>query len=109
MCLISVEFKGWDTGGNVKANKKIKAEFDNYMVAEKNVGAHLFFFYAFITESLPDTQRTTGTKVQEKVRNILYKENHLKSDIQVLRLVGNPSMSQVIGFGLICFQKVWGA
>ena len=63
MCLISVEFKGWDTGGNVKANKKIKAEFDSYMVADKNVGAHIFFFHACITESLPDTQRTTGTKV----------------------------------------------
>ena len=71
MCPISVEFKGWENGANVQQNKKIKAEFDNYMVAEKNVGSHLFFFYAFITESLPDTQRTTGTKVQEKVRNIL--------------------------------------
>ena len=94
----------------MKANKKIKAEFDNYMVADKNVGAHLLFFYACITESLPDTQRTTGTKVQEKVRNILYKENHLKSDNQVLRLVGNPTITQVIaiGFVLIWFQKVWG-
>ena len=88
----------------MKANKKIKAEFDNYMVADKNVGAHLLFFYACITESLPDTQRTTGTKVQEKVRNILYKENHLKSDNQVLRPVGNPSKKNV--YTLISYLKM---
>ena len=51
-CIFSVDFKPWDTGGNVKANKKIKAEFDNYMVAEKNVGAHIFFFYACIREAV---------------------------------------------------------
>ena len=63
MCPISVEFKGWENGANVQQNKKIKAEFDSYMVADKNVGAHIFFFHACITESLPDTQRPTSTKV----------------------------------------------
>ena len=41
MCLISVEFKGWENGANVQQNKKIKAEFDSYMVAEPNVRAPL--------------------------------------------------------------------
>ena len=44
LCPISVEFKGWENGANVQQNKKIKAEFDSYMVADKNVGAHIFFF-----------------------------------------------------------------
>ena len=85
MCLISVEFKGWENGANVQQNKKIKADFDSYMVAEPNVGAHIFFFHTRITESLPDTQRTTGTKVQEKVRNILYKEyrGHIIRSIKI--------------------------
>ena len=58
MCLISVEFKGWENGANVQQNKKIKAEFDSYMVADKNV--YKFFF---ISSSGKDIAKGTQLEV----------------------------------------------